>query len=254
MIQESFSKAGATYDTYAQPQRWAAGHLATKIPDCSPAHIVELGCGTGLLTEHLQARFSESAITAVDAAEGMIDQARQRKTLQSVDWVIQDLLSFDVPAETHLLVSACTFHWLEDLPGFLSKLRKSVPPKTPLVFSAMLKGTVAELRDVRRKVLPDHQVPEELPSLSDITEYCTSAGWSVDDQEELPYCARFTTAHELLRSLQRTGVNGGRYGSKGQPLYRGDLKQLMDELNRIYGQHSDGIPLHYQVGFMACHA
>jgi len=160
----------------------------------------------------------------------------------------------EIPSDADLLVSGCTFHWLDDLSGFLSMLRTSVAPKTPLVFSIMLKGTVAEVQDARRQALPQHEPPEELPDFENIMEHCTRAGWRIDHQEELPFCTRFTSAWELLQSLQRTGVTGGKYGTKDHPLYRRDLKRLMDELTHIYGQHRDGIPLHYQVGFVHCRA
>jgi malonyl-CoA O-methyltransferase len=255
MSKQTFNKASKTYDDYAQPQQWAATYLRSKFPEgFSPQRIVEFGCGTGLLTQLLQQQYPNSDIIAVDAAEAMIEAARLRPGLGDVEWVVDDLEAVEIPSDTDLLVSGCTFHWLENLPDFFSKLRKSVQDETPLIFSIMLKGTVIEVRDVRRQALPHHPQPKEMPSLKEIQTACEEAGWQVEDQEELPYCTRFTSALDLLQSLQRTGVTGGRYGTKGQPLYRGELRHLMNELTRIYGQHQDGIPLHYQVGFLTCRA
>ncbi|GEM_PF-871231 len=77
-----FDRAAATYGEQAQIQSMMAETLIGLLPAAgvSPsgesAGILEMGCGTGLLTRRLRERFPDTALIATDAAPRMLEAAR----------------------------------------------------------------------------------------------------------------------------------------------------------------------------------
>ncbi|HEX2613803.1 MAG TPA: methyltransferase [Fibrobacteria bacterium] len=72
-----FGRAATAYEAAAGVQARMADTLLGLWGDgAAPARVLEFGCGTGLLTRRLAARFPAAAITATDAAPEMLEVAR----------------------------------------------------------------------------------------------------------------------------------------------------------------------------------
>ena len=72
------------------------------------ASVLELGCGTGQVTESLVA--SGASVTAVDRAEGMLDRARRRAP--DAEFELADVLTFSTDARYDAVVLALILHEL----------------------------------------------------------------------------------------------------------------------------------------------
>src|SRR5690606_17022422 len=73
-----FGRAAARYDAQAGVQAQMADALLSLWGErAAPARILEFGCGTGLLTRRLRARFPDAVHVATDAASGMLEHARR---------------------------------------------------------------------------------------------------------------------------------------------------------------------------------
>ena len=107
-IVRRFDAAAETYEAAADIQRVAAQHLLERLTsDDTPRAILELGCGTGLLTDGLASRFPDVPITAVDVAPGMIRVAsRDHARVQSIKWVCVDAREAVFDSTFDLVVSA----------------------------------------------------------------------------------------------------------------------------------------------------
>jgi len=84
---------------------------------CSePTHFLDLGAGTGLLSELLLDRFPEATLTAIDISEKMAEQASRRLARfgERVRIVIADYSRIDLPQPTDAVVSALSIHHLAD--------------------------------------------------------------------------------------------------------------------------------------------
>ena len=74
-----FCAAAQTYHDESSMQHKVAERLATSMLPMEPIDsVLEMGCGTGFLTELLRKRFPEAVIHALDIARPMIKQARER--------------------------------------------------------------------------------------------------------------------------------------------------------------------------------
>ena len=61
-----FSNVASTYDRHADPQRALADSLSIVMPDCNPDKILEIGSGTGILTQLLINTYPVSKIHGID--------------------------------------------------------------------------------------------------------------------------------------------------------------------------------------------
>jgi len=89
-----------------------AGFVAATAQVGAGAPVLEVGCGTGQLTERLAPlRF---ALTAIDVGASMVAAARERVTGDGVAFVAVSFEELDVPeASFDLIISGAAFHWVD---------------------------------------------------------------------------------------------------------------------------------------------
>jgi tRNA (cmo5U34)-methyltransferase len=117
-----FDREAAGYDATAvstmprygelhQMLLWGVPYLATRA-----FTVLELGCGTGTLTERLLGEFPHAQVTAVDLSPRMIELAR-RKTYRfrrRVTFRVEQLTDLDLEGPYDAVVSALAIHHLAD--------------------------------------------------------------------------------------------------------------------------------------------
>ncbi len=87
------------------------------IPDgLEPLNILELGCGTGNLTELLCRRYPKSGITAVDISGEILNECKARlNSCDSIKFIQSDFKEMTFEKDTFdLVVSSIAIHHLED--------------------------------------------------------------------------------------------------------------------------------------------
>ncbi|NFV79556.1 methyltransferase domain-containing protein [Magnetospirillum aberrantis] len=155
LVAECFSAAAATYDSAAQAQAQAADRMVElvaglKLPP-RPT-VLEVGCGTGLLTRRLLPRLggdwmvtdlSPAMVAAAAAAIGP-DQARFR---------VMDGESPDaMPGLFDLIVSNLAVQWFHDLGRAVNRLRARLAPGGTLAFSTLGHGSFANWVDAHAQL------------------------------------------------------------------------------------------------------
>jgi trans-aconitate 2-methyltransferase len=102
----------------AQYLRWSdhrlrpAVDLIQRVPLERPAHIVDLGCGTGNVTAYLRRAWPTARVTGVDGSPAMLERARASDP--AVDWQEADIAGWRPAAPVDLLFSNAALHWLDD--------------------------------------------------------------------------------------------------------------------------------------------
>ena len=119
-VQQSFSKACHTYDEHADIQRQAAKQLMEQLPE-NPSSILDVGCGTGILTQLLISTYPEALTTALDMSSNMIQMSKTKTDPHPVTYVKSTIESFKSNIAFDLVVSNATFHWVSDLDTLLRK-------------------------------------------------------------------------------------------------------------------------------------
>ena len=71
-----FGARANDYERHADLQRSIADRLALLLPPLDAPRVLELGCGTGLLSRHLLAQYPDGNFVFTDLAKTMLEQCR----------------------------------------------------------------------------------------------------------------------------------------------------------------------------------
>ena len=144
--------AARDYDHHAHVQRHVAQGLATRIaalPLPDRPRLLEIGCGTGFLTEALAEREIGGEWLVTDLSPAMVERARHRLGTRP-GWRYAALDGeHGAPAEGarfDLIASSMTLQWFDDLPAAIARLLGWLTPGGVLAFTTLAAGTFAEWR------------------------------------------------------------------------------------------------------------
>lgn len=148
-IAQAFSAQAQAYENAAPVQRLVAARLAERIAASAatpPRRILEIGCGTGLLSAHLASMFPESDLLLTDISPAMLARCRatlgNRPRYQLLDG--EHPASLDQPFD--LIASSLAFQWFTDLRGAIERLSRLLTPNGRLLFATLGSETFIEWR------------------------------------------------------------------------------------------------------------
>jgi malonyl-CoA O-methyltransferase len=257
-VAASFDRAAADYDRHARVQKQAAKSLAARILENAPVdprRILELGCGTGFLTEQLISAYRGADWTITDISPQMVErcrqklQARESTSRQSKGqrvFRVMDAQSIDVTDKFDLICSNLTFQWFPDLLPVVIDLTDRLNPGGVLVFNTLGLDSFSYW-----KIL-DQQVGGE-PSATEFPSFVSIAnglfdgcrdrfgnGLEIEAEAEL-LCDQHATFLEFLQSLKTIGA--------GTPVSSRlvSTAQLRSVLRRSQQNDPQGVTIEYQV-------
>ncbi|MEI6807573.1 MAG: methyltransferase [bacterium] len=244
-----FSAAASTYDQFAKVQQDVALKLMRFLNDIpKPDRIIEIGCGTGLLTQLVSDHFPDSNIEGIDIATDLVEIARRRFAgNHKISFQITDALTFRPAAPVPLVVSTSTIHWISPLDELFLNVSRMLSRDGRLVFSMMIKGTLIELHEARKRVAHDKPVLSMMPDTDQVLEALNKAGLMLKDRQEETIQVGYPTATDLLYSLHNVGVTGGGISSSGQPLSRMEMAKLLTDYAECYASKDGGVFATYRV-------
>ncbi|HBH26968.1 MAG TPA: SAM-dependent methyltransferase [Rhodospirillaceae bacterium] len=193
-----FSRGAGTYDSASGLQADIAARLAVLLPPRAEPilppraeRILEVGCGTGLFTRHLVARYGMGAVLPTDAAPDMAARVPGARVMNAGAPVLSG--PFD-------LIAACmVLHWLPE-PLSLARL---LAPGGALLYAAPTPGALAQWRDhLERLDLPCGLI--DFPDLPGAV-------------EERVHKVVYKDGITFLRSLAATGATTPRPGYRPLP-------------------------------------
>jgi len=204
IIRKRFSRQFSSYDDYAVVQRLMAEKLVGQIPvDGVPcnASVLEVGCGTGFVTQRLAKRIQIGSYVGID----IIAEAEQ-----TVLRVFEDMCNarfFQIDAADigtlsvtpDLFVSGATIQWIADLHSFFQQLSEMMPAGGIVAFSTFGADNFREIRAVEGIALQYLGL--------DRTASLLSANFDVLHAEETTEVLYFPSGYAVLKHIQQSGVN-----------------------------------------------
>lgn len=90
--------------------------LIDAIPDVTESpKILDLGCGTGNITQKAKNRFPKARITCLDLSENMIEIAKEKlKNYDDIEYVIGDFTQVKLEEKYDAIISSLALHHIEN--------------------------------------------------------------------------------------------------------------------------------------------
>ncbi len=150
VIRERFSKAAGFYDRYADHHRIIAERLMDFAPRSLLADpVLEIGCGTGILTGKLVEYYPDSRLTALDISPTMIRCCQSKlNRSKNVSFLVADAEVYCRQANRFsLVVSSCSLQWFHDRQRFIDSVYSILPSGGSCLMAIPVKGMLRELEE-----------------------------------------------------------------------------------------------------------
>jgi malonyl-CoA O-methyltransferase len=183
--------------------------------------VLELGCGTGLFSRHLLARYQDGAFVLTDLAPSMVEQCRRnllRVSRTRVIFEVMDATRPKVEGPFDLVATSMTLQWLADPATVLSTLRERLAPGGALVFATISGKSFPEWREA----LTTQGLPIGLPDIPELP--------GIVHEERL---VRDSNALGFLRRMKAIGGLTPREGYA--PLSAGALRRAIRAADENHG-------------------
>jgi len=145
-----------TYDRTSAPQQaWATDVLARLEGVAADATVLDVGCGTGRVTEQLLSLVPDGRVLAIDASAEMVALARQRLGERARVWC-EDALDLDVDEPVDAIVSTAALHWVPDHDRLWARLARALRPGGVLEVQCGGEGNIDRVREVIDAAAREH--------------------------------------------------------------------------------------------------
>ena len=218
-IAAHFDARASDYENHADLQRRVAARLAEFLPELTQPRVLELGCGTGLFSRELLARYPDGEFMLSDLSQAMIDVCRRNlgETARPVSFEVADEGAGD-SAPFDLIAMSMALHWFSHPLATLAELRGRLAPGGTLLFATLGPESFAEWR----AALAANGLPSGLVSMPQLP--------GVIVEERL---VPDTTTLDFLRRMKMVGGITPRPGYAKLP--PGALRRVIRITNAKYG-------------------
>ena len=130
-------------------QVWGEAIIET-LPLRGDETALDLGCGSGRLTEFLLRRLPQGRVIAVDRSGNMLQAAREYLAPRfdgRVDYLQKSLDQLDLHEVARLAFSNAAFHWVQDHPRLFRAIFQALQPGGWLVAQCGASPNIARLRE-----------------------------------------------------------------------------------------------------------
>ena len=221
-----FSNVASTYDEHAEPQRALADSLSRIMPDCKPDQILEIGTGTGILTQLLIDRYPSSKIHGIDISANMINLCKKRFSEAKISFELSDVLAYSHSNSYDLIASSSTLHWTNDLLFTLKKIYENLKPNKFFVLGMMLKGTLHEIRDLKNKIAPHKGRGLILPSYSEFNDLIIKSKFNILKKSHHKKRFTYPDTYTFIKAIHEQGVTT--IPKNDRPLNKTELSNLVN--------------------------
>jgi len=223
-VAKKFSNATDTYDQHALIQKFVAQSLASKIfnrEGPSLGTILEIGCGTGILSQYLTSRTDYYVLT--DISFPLLQKAGKKI---KGNHILPLVVDGELPCFTacfDVIVSNLVLHWFQDPKTAIARLVACLKPGGRLYISTLGNNSLHEWRTT-------HVLCDAPCGVLDFISYGQLKDWlplsGIRKVEEEWVLTHPTGALDFLRNLKGLG---GRLPHPGhKPLSYKGLKKVME--------------------------
>jgi malonyl-CoA O-methyltransferase len=256
-IRRNFARRVRSYDRHACMQRLMAHGLVAVAGEVlgRARRILEIGCGTGYLTQLLRQANPEARFVALDLDASLVETARRRLgAAAGVEWLVAD---GEVPLRGayDLIIANATFQWFTRPAATLANYYQSLAPGGSLSFSTLGPGTFQELAGAlgeaaaSLKLANAPKIPaQDFGDRETWSDRLSRAGFRQVRLAREMVTTTFSSVREFLKALQATGATNPRPSPFSPRL----LTAMIAAYQASYGKNA-AIPVSYEIIWAVAH-
>lgn len=159
-------------------------------------NILDLGCGTGYITNIMKTMHQKSKLTAIDISPNMIKYAKSK--YNDIKFIEADFNQLHLNERFDLIYSNMALQWAYNLPNLLRNLSKYLTVQGTLVFSIPLKNTFKNLTKEFVIDLPEHEM---------VINYIQSNGYKLSCFFMHNEILEFNSVRDAIKHIKSTGAS-----------------------------------------------
>jgi malonyl-CoA O-methyltransferase len=269
LVQKHFDLRASGYDQYANVQLYMAARLLQILDQqinasqdkSKPLHILEIGCGTGLLTQKICEKFPQAQLTVMDISSTMLDVLYDKLSVYT-----SRLNRLHADAEKHcfdssqcfdMILSNATFQWFNDPTHSVARYIQHLRPQGWLAFATFAPLTFTEFHESMAFAQQHLHQPLQRVGLS----YNSADDWKkivqLDPDSAFTWLQELKIEHfpnvrAFLQAIQNMGAtNAHQEALTDEPAFRFS-KQMLLAFEKMYDAHfrdPTGIRVTYDIGY-----
>ena len=255
-VKKAFSSQAGSYHKEALLQKESAERLdfTLSLMEFKPNRILDIGSGTGFITDLAAHRWKETDIVCCDMAHNMNLEARRILDLERVSFTTGDAETLPFKDNSfNLVISNLAFQWVNSLPNTFKEILRVLEDGGEFIFSTFGWRTLQELREAYSEAYlevkgkkPEHL--HQFPAVHQIGDGLAKIGF----QDAIVNVDRIKEVHKdafaLIKNMREIGASN---------VYRSDKsslgnRQVLESMKRLYKEKfstEEGVYATYEILF-----
>ncbi|KAJ3406793.1 hypothetical protein HDV05_005828, partial [Chytridiales sp. JEL 0842] len=216
--------------------------------------VLDLGSGAGHIIKFAQGDMMDKLVQ-LDSAEKMLFRDADKEYEVPTERIVADEEHLPFEENTFdCVLSSLALHWVNDLPGTLIQIQKSLKPDCPFI-GAMLGGeTLYELRTSlqlaeieRNGGVSPHVSP--MADSRDLGSLLSRAGFSLTTVDVDEIVVNYPSMYELIQDLRAMGESNAIANRQGA-LNKDVFHAAAEVYRAVYGNEDGSVPATFQILYM----
>lgn len=209
-----FEFDGEKYKQASMHQKEWGNKLISGIHIKGNEHILDLGCGDGVLSKQLSTLVPDGKVIGVDASVGMIQSAKKLETA-NLTFICLDINDMEYENSFDILFSNAALHWIKDHQKLLKNSFAALKQNGILTWNFAGDGNCATFFDTIREVLnmPLYQEffssfewPWYMPKKDEYIRLVEKAGFQQFDVSYENADRYFANSDEMIRWIDQPSI------------------------------------------------
>lgn len=211
---DTYAFDGKKYRAASKHQKKWGCDLLSGISLKGDEHVLDLGCGDGILTEQLARAVPRGKVLGIDASASMIETAKMLER-ENLSFAHMDINEMDLENDLDLIFSNAALHWVKDHRRLLKNAHRALKPHGKILWEFGGDGNCPTFLDVMKKKIredryagyfKDLEWPWYMPSKQQYTALIEAVGAFDYKITEVARDTHFADAQELIRWIDQPSI------------------------------------------------
>lgn len=232
LVRQSFNKAADNYDSASDFQQHTGQTLLSYITtSLNNLTVLDLGSGTGFITEKIRQLYSSTHLISIDIAEKMLINAKRNS--QASLAICSDAENLAIKSNSiDMIISNLTLQWCMPIEKTLLETHRTLKPKGQFLFTTLGANTLKELKE-QFNTIDDRPHINTFTNQATLEMHLNNSGFLVHSLTTQSIVWQYSSLYALMQRLKAIGaINLNEHRSKGL-MGKTKYKQLMESTKAI---------------------